>query len=29
MIAQMYHDLNTFDLSQGHVTKSRPMAFSV
>lgn len=29
MIAQMYHDLNTFDLRQGHVTKSRPMAFPV
>ena len=29
MIAQMYHDLSTFDLSQGHVTKSRPTAFAV
>ena len=26
---QMYHDLDTFDLSQGHVTKNQPMEVPV
>ena len=25
-IAQMYHDRDTFDFSQGHVTKNQPIA---
>ena len=25
----MYHDRDTFDFSQGHVTKNQPMAVSV
>ena len=25
----MYHDRDTFDFSQGHVTENRPMAFHV
>ena len=28
-IAQMYHDQDTFDFSQGHVSKNRPMAVPV
>ena len=28
-IAQMYHDWDTFDFSQGHVSKNRPMAVPV
>ena len=28
-IAQMYHDRDTFDLTQGHVTKNQPMAVPV
>ena len=28
-IAQMYHDRDTFDFSQGHVTKNLPMAVPV
>ena len=28
-IAQMYLDRDTFDLSQGHVTKNQPMAVHV
>ena len=28
-IAQMYHDRDTFDFSQGHVTKNQPMAVRV
>ena len=28
-IAQMYHDRDTFDFSQGHVTKNQPMAIPV
>ena len=27
--AQMYHDWDTFDFSQGHVTKNEPMAAPV
>ena len=28
-IAQMYHDRDTFDFSQGHVAKNQPMAVPV
>ena len=28
-IAQMYHDPDTFDFSQGHVAKNQPMAVPV
>ena len=27
--AQMYHDRDKFDFSQGHVTKNQPMAVPV
>ena len=27
--AQMYHDWDVFDFSQGHVTKNEPKAFPV
>ena len=28
-IAQMYHEQDTFDFSQGHVAKNQPIAVSV